>query len=94
MIHHRTLIIFLCVIFFTACNQKELDERPNILFIICDQLNASALSSYNGPVKTPQIDRIGAEGIRFTDATCVLPFCSPTRASLITGRYPHSIGIT
>jgi arylsulfatase A-like enzyme len=57
-------------------------------------LNASALSSYSGPVNTPQIDRIGTEGIIFTDATCVLPFCSPTRASLITGRYPHNIGIT
>ena len=94
MRYNCLLIIFLSISLLTTCKQQEIITKPNVLFIICDQLNASSLSSYNGPVKTPQIDRIGTEGILFTDATCVLPFCSPTRASLITGRYPHSTGIT
>jgi len=68
-------------------------KRPNILFIMCDQLNANALSCYGGPVRTPNIDRIAAEGVRFTNATCVTPYCSPTRASIVTGMYPHSHGI-
>jgi arylsulfatase A-like enzyme len=91
---YTSLIIILLITQLTTCVQQEIHTKPNVLFIICDQLNAAALSSYNGPVNTPNIDRLGSEGVLFTDATCVLPFCSPTRASLITGRYPHSVGIT
>jgi len=68
-------------------------KRPNILFIICDQLNANALSCYGGPVDTPNIDRIAKQGVRFTNATCTTPYCSPTRASIVTGMYPHAHGI-
>ncbi len=68
-------------------------KRPNILFIICDQLNADALSCYGGPVDTPNIDRIAKQGVRFTNATCTTPYCSPTRASIVTGMYPHAHGI-
>ncbi len=59
-------------------------KRPNILFIMCDQLSAHALSCYGGPVPTPNIDRIAENGVRFDQATCTTPYCSPTRASLIT----------
>jgi arylsulfatase A-like enzyme len=68
-------------------------KLPNILFIICDQLNANALSCYGGPVDTPNIDRIAKQGVRFTNATCTTPYCSPTRASIVTGMYPHAHGI-
>jgi len=68
-------------------------KRPNILFIMCDQLNADALSCYGGPVDTPNIDRIAEQGVRFTRATCTTPYCSPTRASIVTGLYPHAHGI-
>lgn len=68
--------------------------RPNILVILCDQLNASVISPYGGPVKTPNIERIESRGVVFTEVTCPTPFCSPTRASLITGLYPHTHGIT
>jgi len=71
----------------------SVQKRPNILFIMCDQLNANALSCYGGPVATPNIDRIAEQGIRFTQATCTTPYCSPTRASLVTGMYPHAHGI-
>jgi arylsulfatase A-like enzyme len=73
--------------------QHSAERQPDILFIICDQLAAHALSCYGGPVPTPNIDRLAGEGVRFTQATCVTPFCSPTRASIITGRYPHAHGI-
>jgi len=68
-------------------------SSPNILFIMCDQLNANALSCYGGPVPTPNIDRIAEHGVRFTEAACTTPYCSPTRASIVTGLYPHSHGI-
>ena len=74
-------------------DQQGAQKRPNILFIMCDQLNANALSCYGGPVDTPNINRIAEQGVRFTHATCTTPYCSPTRASIITGMYPHAHGI-
>ena len=68
-------------------------RRPSVLIIMCDQLTASCLSCYGGPVPTPNIDRIAREGVRFNQATCPTPFCSPSRASLATGVYPHAHGI-
>lgn len=69
--------------------------RPiNVLFLMCDELHFRGLSLTGNPyVATPNIDRIGREGARFDNATCVTPFCSPSRASIITGVYPHRHGI-
>ncbi len=69
-------------------------ESPNVLILMCDQLSARVLGCYGGPVPTPNIDRIAREGVRFTNATCPTPFCSPTRATIVTGMYPHAHGIT
>ena len=74
-----------------ALNSKRL--HPNIMFIMCDQLNAQALSCYGGAVDTPNINRIANEGVRFNQAACTAPSCSPSRASIVTGMYPHSHGI-
>ncbi len=63
-------------------------RRPNVLFIISDQLHHATAA------KTPHLDRLAAEGVRFTNAVCATPFCSPTRASFLTGLYPHKHGIT
>lgn len=68
-------------------------SRPNILFIMCDQLNAGLLGCYGGPIPTPNLDRLCRTGVRFTNATCTYPVCSPNRATIITGRYPHAHGI-
>jgi arylsulfatase A-like enzyme len=68
-------------------------KSPSILFLICDQLNPAVLSAYGGPVATPNIDRLALQGVVFRNATCPTPFCSPTRASLVTGLYPHTHGI-
>ena len=68
-------------------------ERPNVLIIMCDQLSAGVLGCYGGPVPTPNLDALARDGVIFTDATCPTPICSPSRASLITGLYPHTYGI-
>lgn len=68
-------------------------KRPNVLLMMCDQLTAGTLGCYDGPVPTPHIDRIAREGVRFTQAVCPTPFCSPSRASIIMGMYPHAHGI-
>ncbi|MDX1982049.1 MAG: sulfatase-like hydrolase/transferase [Bryobacteraceae bacterium] len=66
---------------------------PNVLVILCDQLNASATGLYGGPVSTPNLERLARNGVVFNQATCPTPFCSPSRASIVTGLYPHSHGV-
>lgn len=77
------------------CSQSKNrgSNHPNVLLIMCDQLNASVLGCYGGPVPTPHIDQLAKEGALFTQATCPFPVCSPSRASMITGLYPHTHGI-
>lgn len=75
------------------CTWGAAPRHPNVLILMCDQLNAAALGCYGGPVPTPNIDRLAREGVRFDHAVCPTPFCSPSRASLITGLYPHKHGI-
>lgn len=70
-------------------------SQPNILFILIDDLGWRDLSVYGSPFyETPHIDRLAAEGVRFTDAYAACPVCSPTRASILTGKYPATVGIT
>src|SRR6266436_1762611 len=64
--------------------------KPNILFIMCDQLRADALGCTGHWVKTPNIDRIALEGVRFSNCVTNSPVCLPARVSLATGRYPHN----
>ena len=67
-------------------------ERPNVLFIISDDLTATALSCYGNTVcKTPNIDRLASQGTRFTKAYRQGTYCGPSRASFMSGYYPHAI---
>jgi len=67
------------------------DGRVNVLFLMTDEQHYRSLSSTGNPyIETPNMDRIGREGVRFDNATCVTPYCSPSRASIITGVYPHT----
>jgi arylsulfatase A-like enzyme len=70
-------------------------SRPNIVFLLMDDLGWRDLGCFGSTFyETPNLDRLAAEGMRFTDAYAACPVCSPTRASLLTGRYPARVGIT
>ncbi|HZR78831.1 MAG TPA: sulfatase-like hydrolase/transferase [Chthoniobacterales bacterium] len=70
-----------------------MSAKPNILFIMCDQLRADALGCTGNWVRTPNIDRIAREGILFSNCVTNSPVCLPARVSLAVGRYPHETGV-
>ena len=72
--------------------QKELEKRPNIILIVLDDMGYSDLGCYGGEIHTPNIDQLAAEGIRFTQMHNCARSC-PSRASLMTGLYPHAAGV-
>ena len=71
------------------------ENRPNIVFFLVDDLGWSDVGSFGSPFyDTPHIDQLAAEGVRFTDAYAACHVCSPTRASILTGKYPATLNLT
>ncbi len=69
--------------------------RPNILFIMVDEMRWDAMGAEKHPVvRTPNLDKLAREGVRFSNAYTVSPVCSPSRACVFTGRYAHVHGVT
>ena len=78
-----------------ALGKSDLVAKPNFLFILADDLGWSQVSCYGSNFyETPNIDRLAREGMRFTDAYAACPVCSPTRASIMTGKYPARLHLT
>ena len=75
------LALLLCVPALAA-------PRPNIVFVLADDLGSGDVSCYGGDVPTPNIDRLAAQGTRFTQYYSASPICSPSRAGLLTGSFP------
>ncbi len=68
-------------------------SRPNLLFLLADDLGYGDLSAFNGGLSdTPTLDALVQEGVCFTQQYCASPVCNPSRACLLTGRYPHRTG--
>lgn len=71
-----------------------MSKKMNVLFIITDQYRADHLGCYGNPiVKTPNLDKLASEGVRFTNAFCTNPMCMPNRATFLTGLYPNVHGV-
>jgi arylsulfatase A-like enzyme len=69
--------------------------KPNIIVILADDLGYGDLGCYGHPrFKTPNLDRMAGEGVRLTQFNTPMPFCAPTRAALLTGRYPFRCGLS
>ena len=72
-----------------VCRADEPEQkRPNVLFLVCDDLNCDMGCYDHSQVKTPHIDRLARRGVLFTSAFCQFPLCGPSRASFLTGMYP------
>lgn len=75
--------------------RKVSDMRPNIVFILTDDLGWTDLACYGSTFyETPTLDRLARQGIKFTQAYAASPVCSPTRASILSGKYPARLGVT
>jgi arylsulfatase A-like enzyme len=90
----KFLLPFLAFLAFASCLFGA-SEKPNIVFVLSDDLGFGDLGCYGGAdPKTPNIDRIAREGTRFTRFYVTAPICSPSRCGLITGNFPARWGIT
>lgn len=79
----------------TAASESAPAARPNIIFIMSDDHAAHAISAYGSRInKTPHLDRLAKEGMRFNNCFAVNSICAPSRATILTGKYSHINGVT
>jgi arylsulfatase len=76
-----------------AAMLRAQSRPPNVVFIYADDLGYGDLGVYGSHIRTPNLDRMAAEGVRFTQFYSANPVCSPSRAALLTGRYPTRVGV-
>src|SRR5688500_3129516 len=83
------------VVLLAAPVLAHADAKPNVVLIVADDLGWADLGCYGSKYhKTPNLDRLAAEGVRFTDGYAACCVCSPPRAALMTGKYPARLNLT
>ena len=103
MIHARTLTTLLLAAALVAASgcrstpeaEKQPEPLRNVLFLFADDHSTRVMGAYgNSIVRTPNLDRLASQGVRFDSGYVNCPFCTPSRQSLITSKYPHASGVT
>ena len=84
--------VCLLLLLIVGAPHSQAEPQPNIVILLADDLGWRDVSFHGGEIATPHIDRIAFEGVQL-DRFYVCPVCSPTRAGLMTGRYPMRIGL-
>src|SRR5215471_19946192 len=93
-IHRRDFMRITAAGFLSAKARRAAPQRrPNIVIIYADDMGYGDLSCYGSGISTPNIDQLAREGMLFTHYYSASPVCSPSRAALMTGRYPVRVGI-
>ena len=98
-IQHRCTVALAGLAFFfffagLSEGKNPAKDKPNIVFILADDLGYADLSCYGAKeIKTPNLDKLASQGVRFTDFYAPAGVCTPTRASLMTGSYPKRVGL-
>lgn len=92
-LYNRHFLLFLSLLALSLGQSYAQDQRPNILVILCDDLGYSDVG-FNGSqdIKTPTLDLLASQGTIMTSGYVAHPFCGPSRAAFMTGRYPHEYG--
>jgi choline-sulfatase len=89
------IVLLALAVFPSQLRADAPKKKLNVLLLIGDDHAAYALGAYgNRQVRTPNLDRFAAQGMRFSRAYCTCPMCTPSRQSFLTGRYPRSLGVT
>ncbi len=84
---------FVSILLLGLCNTIQAAERPNFLIFIADDMGWNDCGAYGHPnIRTPHIDELARHGMRFDNAFLTCSSCSPSRCSILTGRYPHNTG--
>lgn len=87
------LLVLTCLSSLPTATASAADKRPNILVFLADDVTWQDFGCYgNDAIHTPNIDRMAQRGVRFTHAFLTISSCSPTRISVLTGKYPHATG--
>ena len=96
-IHTIRFLLLMVAFLISGCGKNPVEEHPNILFILADDHTTQAISCYGGILEdyaaTENIDRIAERGMRFTNCFCTNSICSPSRASILTGKYSNQNGV-
>ena len=91
----RAIVYFLTCLLGLSVFGATTQPRPNIILILADDLGWTDLSCYGSKLyETPHLDRLAREGVKFTQAYSACTVCSPTRAAILTGKYPARLHVT
>src|SRR5262245_16470004 len=95
MLRFVVSLVVACLVAGACPAADDPGRKPNVVIILADDMGYGELGCYGHPrFKTPHLDRMAAEGVRLTQFNTPMPFCAPTRAALLTGRYPFRNGLT
>ena len=89
---YQLLLVLVGVVCGFPCCVTAADDRPNMLWIVVDDMSANFSCDGETSIETPHVDRLAEQGLRFTRAYATAPVCSPFRSAMITGMYQTSIG--
>jgi arylsulfatase A-like enzyme len=89
-----SILALISIVLLVKAQSQKTNKKPNVVIILTDDMGYGEISCYNkNQIQTPNIDRLAFQGVRFTDFYVPTPYCAPSRASLLTGRFPLRHGL-